>query len=163
MWQHRISHENVSTGPHLQLFWVILAGYRQFFILSNPYLTPRMPQKESKFVICPKWVTVSNLWWEITSLCKFAASGVLLLEKWTIFDLFWSLGCSKKGQNLWFLLNEWQYKICDQKLYLCANIQLLGIILLEMANFDPLFWPPFDPRRLEKWRSHGKKDIGWKR
>ena len=145
MWQHRISHEKVSTGPHLQLFWVILAGYRQFFILSNPYLTPRMPQKESKFVICPKWVTVSNLWWEITSLCKFAASGVLLLEKWTIFDLFWSLGCSKKGQNLWFLLNEWQYKICDQKLYLCAISSFWVLFYWKWRiltlSFDPLLTP----------------------
>ena len=46
----------------------------------------------------------------------------------------------QKDQNL-FVLNKRQYKICDQKLYLFANLQLLGVILRGMGNFWPFYLP----------------------
>ena len=33
-----------------------------------------------------------------------------------IFYPFWPLGCPKNSQNILCVLNEWQYKICDQKI-----------------------------------------------
>ena len=99
------------------------------------------PQKGSKCLICPKWVIVSNLWWEIISLCKFPAFRGLLLEKWIFFYSFWPLGFSKKYRNLCFVLNEWQYKICDQKLYLCASLELAGVFFRRMGNFWPFCLP----------------------
>ena len=94
-------------------------------------------------------MTVSNLWWEIIALCKFAASRRLLLEKWAIFDPFWPLGCPKKDQNLRFVLNEWQYQICDQKL----NFQVLGVIFRGMDSFWP-FYHPLTPRVLQNGLEH---------
>ena len=72
-------------------------------------------------------------------ICSFWA---LLSEKCTIFDPFWPLGCHKKSKNLQFALNEWKYKICDEKLYLCVNLQLLGIIFRGMDSFWPFCLPP---------------------
>ena len=72
----------------------------------------------------------------------------LLLEHWIIFDPFWPLGCPKREQNLWFVLIEWHFKICDHKLYLSAYFKLLGIIFRGMDNCWP-FCPlpsPLTPR-----------------
>ena len=85
----------------------------------------------------------------------------LLLEKWAIFDLFWPLGCPKKDQNL-FVLNERQYKICDQKLYLFVNLQLLGVILRGMGNFWPFYLPlttrvPQNGSKYVVWQKKKKK------
>ena len=99
-------------------------------------------------------MTVPNLLWEIIALCKFAASGGLLLEKCTIFDPFWPLGCSKKDQNLGFVLNEWQYKICYQKL----NFQVLGVIFRGMGSFWP-FCHPLTPRVPQ----NGSEHVVWQK
>ena len=40
---------------------------------SLTILTPGMPQKGSKIVICQKWMPSSNLSCELTSLCKYGA------------------------------------------------------------------------------------------
>ena len=101
-------------------------------------------------MVCPRWVAASNLWWEIISLYEFAACGCLLLERWTIFDLFWPLGWPQKDQNSWFVLYKWQYKTCDQKSYLRANFQLLDIIFRGMENFWS-FCSPLTRRVPPKW------------
>ena len=95
---------------------------------------------------------VWNLWSEIISLCKFSVSGGLPLQTWAIFDPFWPLGSPKKSQHLWFVQNEWKYKICDQKLCLCANFQLLGVIFWEMENFWPFcpHWPLGCPKSVKR-------------
>ena len=73
-----VTASNVTWKNYLVAF-VAFVGYyerdRQFMTLLDLYLTLRVPQKGSQFVICPQWVGLSNLWWEIISLCKFAASG----------------------------------------------------------------------------------------
>ena len=202
------SIEKLSTRVNLQLLWVIISGICSFWPFCISFNTQGVPKG---FKICDLSLMsdiikslVRNYF--SVQVCSFWG---LLLEKSTICDPFWPLVCPKKDQNLWFVLNEWQYKICDQKCYLCTNFQylgiiyrgmdnfwpfcpaliprvsqkgsknviwqkymthqiphaklciyvnfqLLGIILLEIANFDPPFWRPFDPRGARKWRSHGK-------
>ena len=63
------------------------------------------------------------------------------LQFLTFFAPIWRQGCPKKDQNLRFALNEWKYKISDEKLYLCINLQFLCIIFRGMDNFWP-FCPP---------------------
>ena len=52
-------------------------------------------QKKSKITICPKSVTVLNLLRKIISLCKFATTGWLLLDRLVIFAIFDPYGASK--------------------------------------------------------------------
>ena len=89
---------------YLHVKFAAFVGYYkrdgQFLILLDSHVTPRVPQKGSKILICYKWGTVWNLWWEIIFLHKFAASGGLLLEKWAIFDPFWPLRCPPKWSKL---------------------------------------------------------------
>ena len=152
VWQHLIFHEKLSTRANLQLLWVIISAIGNFWPFWTPIWRPGCLQKESNFLICPNWVIVSNLWSEIISLCKFAVSGGLPLQTWAIFDSFWPLGSPKKSQHLWFVQNEWKYKICDQNLCLCANFQLLGVIFWEMENFWPFcpHWPLGCPKKCQK-------------
>ena len=195
------SIEKLSTRVNLQLLWVIISGICSFWPFCISFNTQEVPKR---FRICDLSLMsdiikslVRNYF--SVQVCSFWG---LLLEKSTICDPFWPLVCPKKDQNLWFVLNEWQYKICDQKcisvqissiwvsfiegwtifdlfaphwylgcpkrgqkmwfdkniwlnqiphakLCIYVNFQLLGIILLEIANFDPPFWRPFDPRGLE--------------
>ena len=112
-----------------------------------------MLQKGWKIVICPKEVTVSNLWWESTSLCKFATSGGATFKEIGNFEPILTPilppVCPQEDQNLWFVLNEWQYHNCDEKLYLCANLQLLRVVFIEKwANFD--LFDPTAPRVPQK-------------
>ena len=79
------------------------------------------------------------------SFVRISSRWGLLLEILAFFDLFLTPMVPKKGQKLWFVLNEWHYKICYQKLYLCANFKLLGVIFRGMGNFWP-FWSPLAPR-----------------
>ena len=117
-WHHRISHEKLSARANVKLLCVIISA-----------------------IGVQKRVKVCGLSWISLQLL-----GDLLLEKWTIFDPFWPLGCPKKGQNLWFVLNKWQYKICVQKLYLSANFQFLGVIFRGWVIFDNFAPPPLTPR-----------------
>ena len=87
-----VTASNVTWKNYLVAF-VAFVGYyerdRQFMTLLDLYLTLRVPQNGSQFVICPQWVRLSNLWWEIISLCKFAAS--LGLQFFTLFDPYSAL------------------------------------------------------------------------
>ena len=139
-----------------------LVGYyyceRQFLTILDPDLMPRLPQKGSKFVICPL-----NEWkYQISDETSFVCAnlqlqGGLPLKKWAIFDAFWPLECPKKSQKLWFVLNEGQ--IWDQKLYLCANFQLLGVIFRGMCNFLSFSFPltPKVPQNRSKYVIWQKK------
>ena len=46
------------------------------------------------------------------------------------------------GQKMWFDKNKLDNQIPHAKLCICVKFQLLGIILLEVTNFDPI--PPFE-------------------
>ena len=59
----------------LQILLVIISAIGNLWPFWTPIWCQGCPQKGPKFMICPKWETVSNLWWEIVSLYKFAASG----------------------------------------------------------------------------------------
>ena len=106
------------------------------------FLTPRVPQKGSKLMISPKWVTRSYMSVQVSSFW------VSFLEVWAIFDLFvpsspsyWPLICPKKGQNICFDNNQTPHA----KLCIYVKFYLLVIILLEMVNFDPAFDPLLTP------------------
>ena len=120
---------------------------RQFLTLLDPNSMPMLPQKGSKFVICPPNEWKYQIFDETSFFCaNLQLQWGLPLEKWAIFDPFWSLECPLKSQKLWFALNEGQ--IYDQKLYLCAHFQFLGVICRGMCNFWS-FNSPLTPRVLQ--------------
>ena len=60
-------------------FWLLIVGRWALFAQFDPHLTPRVPQKGSKTVICQKWIPPLNFSCEITCLCKFSAFACHLL------------------------------------------------------------------------------------
>ena len=90
-------------------------------------------------------VTASNFSLKIIYTCSFAAFvGYYWRNRqfWPFWTPIWCPGCPKKGQNLWFVLNEWQYSISGEKLFIYANLQLLEVTFRKMGNF----WPFLTPR-----------------
>ena len=66
-------------------------------------------------------------------------------------------GSLKKGQNLWFVLNEWQYLIVK----MCISVQICsiwGLFLEGYGNFWPL-WPSMTPRMPQK----ESKNVTWQK
>ena len=89
-----------KSRANLQLLWVIISAIGNF--------DPSRVRNHFS-------VQISSFWW-----ATFREMGN--------FWPFLTPRVPQNSQNLWFVLNEWQCKICDQKLYLWANILLLGVI-----------------------------------
>ena len=150
------SIEKLSTRVNLQLLWVIISGICSFWPFCISFNTQGVPKS---FKICDLSL-MSDI---IKSLVRnyfsvqVCSLGVTFREIDNC-DPFWPLVCPKKDQNLWFVLNEWQYKICDQKCYLCTNFQYLGIIYRGMDNF----WP-FCPALISRVSQKGSKNVIWQK
>ena len=60
---------------------------------------------------------------------------------------------------MWFDKNRYHIQISDAKFCIYANVQPLVIILLEVANFDPIFSHPVDPQELENSVPMGNRSV----
>ena len=92
-------------------------------------------QKRSKITICPKSVTVLNLLRKIISLCKFATTRWLLLDRLVIFAIFNPYGTSESVKNcdLSYASDSIKSLMRD---YLCVQVfSFCEVIFRGMDNF----------------------------
>ena len=120
----------------------MISGIDKFWLFWTPTSPPWCPIKSQKL-----WILLHGWQYQISTEKLFLCANLQLLgggggnfREMGNFWLFLSPRFPQNSQNFWFVLNEWQHKICDQKLHLCANFQLLGVIFREMDNFWR-FWP----------------------
>ena len=114
------------------------ANFRDF----EPHLTPRVPPKKDCSILLN--VRRNRISHEILStranlqLLWVIISGIV--NFWPFWTPIWCPECPKNGQSLWFVFNEGHYESSGEKLFLCAYLLLLGLLLEKWTIFDP-FWP----------------------